>query len=335
MGRAPLVSFLLPARDAEATLPAALGSLLAQDLASHEVLAVDDGSSDGTGAVLGAFAARDARVRVISQPPLGIVAALNRAAREARGALLARMDADDVARPGRLSAQIALLEADPRVVLCGGDVEIIGQDVRSGRREYAAWINSHHTHDEIDRALFIECPVAHPAFLMRRAAFDAVGGYRDFDGPEDHDLVLRLWAAGGRMANAREVVLEWRESPGRLSRVDSRYRAEAFRWLKREWLRRTVLPPGTPFQQWGAGAVGKRWLREWDEESGRPSVVVDVDPRKVGKLIHGTRVIAPADLDPHAAFTVVAVGAPGARELIRAWMGERGAREGEHYRFLA
>jgi glycosyltransferase involved in cell wall biosynthesis len=335
MGPAPLFSFLLPARDAQATLPAALASLLAQDFPSHEVIAVDDGSTDGTRALLEAFAASDARVRVISQPPLGIVETLNRAANEARGALLARMDADDVARPGRLTAQLALLDADPRLVLCGGGVEIIGEDVRPGRREYAAWINSHHTHDEIDRALFIECPIAHPAFLMRREAFEAADGYRAFDGPEDHDLVLRLWAAGGRLANAGEVVLDWRESPGRLSRVDGRYSPEAFRRLKREWLRRTILPPGTPFQQWGAGAVGKRWLREWDDVTGRPSVVVDVDPRKVGSMIHGTRVIAPDELDPHAAFTVVAVGAPGARDLIRAWMRERGAREGEQYRFLA
>lgn len=329
----PKASVLLPVRDGARWLGPCLESLAAQHLARFEVLAVDDGSRDGTRALLDAFAARDPRFRVLGQPPLGIVAALRRAAAQARAPYLARMDADDLADPRRLALQVAALDADPRLGLAGCGVEIIGDGVRSGRLEYAAWLNALRAHEEIERDLFIECPIAHPAFMARRDAFEAVGGYRDFDGPEDYDLVLRLWRAGWRLANLPEVLIRWRERPDRLSRVDARYAPEAFRRLKREALRATLLPPGRPFRQWGAGAVGKRWLREWGGDG--PRAVVDVDPRKIGSRIHGVPVIAPDALDPRAAFTVVAVGAPGARALIREWMAERGALELRDFVLLA
>ena len=88
------------------------------------------------------------------------------------------------------------------------------------------------------------------------------------------------------------------------------------------------------FYQWGAGEVGKTWLREWSDR--RPEAVVDIAPRKIGKTIHGTLVIAPDDLPkPGNGFTVVAVGAPGAREEIREWFVSRGYVECVDFLFLA
>ena len=102
----PAVSVLLPVRDAASTLAACLDSLAAQTLADHEVVAVDDGSMDGSGERLGARAAADPRVRVFRTPPRGLVPALTLALAEARAPLVARMDADDVAHPPRLEAQV-------------------------------------------------------------------------------------------------------------------------------------------------------------------------------------------------------------------------------------
>jgi len=96
------------------------------------------------------------------------------------------------------------------------------------------------------------------------------------------------------------------------------------------WIERT----GKPMWQWGAGEVGKVWLREW--ESTRPAAVVDINPRKFGKRIHGYEVVEPDALPaPGQAVTVVAVGAPGARDEIRAWFGARGYVEARDYWFVA
>ena len=91
---------------------------------------------------------------------------------------------------------------------------------------------------------------------------------------------------------------------------------------------------GRPFYQWGAGEVGKRWLREWQER--KPEAVVDINPRKIGRRIHDAPVIAPEDLPPPGeTFVVVAVGAPGARTDIRDWLTPRGYEETRDFLFLA
>jgi len=253
------------------------------------------------------------------------VEALRRAAALARGPFLARMDADDVAHPRRLEAQLDRMRGDPQAGLCGTGVRMIGDRIGSGRRRYEAWINRLATHEDMVRELFVECPVPHPTFLLRREAFEAVGGYRDCPWAEDYDLCMRFFAAGWRFEKAPEPLLDWRESAGRLSRTDPRYSPESFRALKRHYLFETYLRD-RPFHQWGAGEVGKEWLREW--EGGRPRAVVDINPRKIGREIHGFPVVAPEELPPPGeTFTVVAVGAPGARDEIRAWMAARAYRE--------
>ncbi|HET8644452.1 MAG TPA: glycosyltransferase, partial [Vicinamibacteria bacterium] len=85
----PRVSVLLPVRDARATLGVALRSLRRQTLEDHEVVAVDDGSADGSGLLLDRAAARDPRLVVLHTPPRGLVPALNTALAAARAPLLA------------------------------------------------------------------------------------------------------------------------------------------------------------------------------------------------------------------------------------------------------
>ncbi len=109
----PTTTVLLPVRDGEATLAEALASLAAQTDPDFEIVAVDDGSRDGTPQILAAWAARDPRLRVFRRPAGGVVAALQFGLAQARGRLIARLDADDRARPRRLAAQRSLLEHRP------------------------------------------------------------------------------------------------------------------------------------------------------------------------------------------------------------------------------
>jgi len=331
---APCISILMPVRNAAATLGEALNSIRRQTYPHWRLLLWDDGSEDGTPVLL-KEAAADPRIALIGSARVGIVEALLRLVAASKDDWLARMDADDIAHPERLERQLSLLESDPGLGLVGARVSMFGEDVRIGRERYEDWINALVTSDAIARERLVECPIPHPTFLMRREAYRAAGGYRDDGTPEDYGLVLRLHEAGWRMAKPEPVLLGWRESAGRLSRVDPRYRPEAFRSLKRRHLLDGPLADVERWYQWGAGEAGKPWLREWGDRA--PASVVDIRPGKLGQSIHGVSVIAPDDLPPPSSDlrVLIAVGAPGAREQIRAWLKSRSYGEGEHYWFIA
>lgn len=330
----PAVSVVLPCHNGAATLDEAVASIRNQTFEDWELVLVDDGSDDGTPVLCREAAADDPRIRVLSPGRVGIVEALRLGCTEARGAFLARMDADDVARPERLARQRELMNSDPAMALCGTQVRMVGDNIGVGRRRYAAWINALVTPEDMAREMFVECPVPHPTFFMRRDVYDAIGGYEGWHWPEDYDLVLRFHQAGYRIGKAPEVLLDWREGSRRLSMNDPRYAERAFREIKRHFLFASYLAEGRPLYQWGAGEVGKRWLREWGDRG--PVAVVDINPRKIGRRIHHTDVIAPEALPrAGACFVVIMVGAPGARKEIREWLAPRGYVETKDYLFVA
>src|SRR5262245_25648773 len=108
----PQISVVLPVRDAQAYLPQAIDSILRQTLTNFELVAIDDGSHDASPAILRDYGQRDPRVRVVIRPPRGLVATLNEGLSLARAPLVARMDADDIALPGRFHVQHRAFEAD-------------------------------------------------------------------------------------------------------------------------------------------------------------------------------------------------------------------------------
>ena len=329
----PLVSVLLPVRDGARWLDAALDSLARQTLEDFEVVAVDDGSTDATGQILRRRARRDLRMRAIARPPAGIAAALETARAAARGHYLARMDADDVARPERLERQLALLEDDPTLAGCGTAVEYFPRSaLRSGALRYERWINDLVDPDAIARDVFVECPIPHPTFFLRAEAVDRIGGWRDAGWPEDYDLVLRLWEAGRRLGKVPEALLGWRERPDRLSRNHPAYSADAFRRCKVHFLERTLLEGRDGALVWGAGPTGKAFGRALRRAGVRVRGWVDLDPRKIGKRIHGAPVVAPDGIGAfEGALCVAAVGQRGARQEIRAALEAAGWREMEDY----
>ncbi len=291
MSGCPLVSVVLPVRDGAATLDAALASLAAQTLARFEVVVVDDGSRDDTPAVARAWERRDARFRVVRTEPQGIVAALQRGLARARAPYVARMDADDVSHPERLAAQIDLLERSPGLVGCGAGVRYVPESgVAPRAAEYAAWLNSMTDWETVAANIFVECPLAHPTFMFRTAALAAVGGYRHRAWPEDYDLLLRLWRRGDRFVAVPRVLLDWGNGEGRLSRTHPAYSLAAFRACRVHHLRRSLLTDRDGVAIWGAGPTGKALALEFQRQGVPVQAFVEVDPRKIGQVVHGAPV---------------------------------------------
>jgi glycosyltransferase involved in cell wall biosynthesis len=326
----PLVSVLLPVRDGAATLADCLGSLAAQTLGDHEVVAVDDGSRDGTRALLEQAARRDARVRVLATAARGIAPALNSALAAARAPLLARMDADDIAHPDRLRVQSRRLELDPSTDVLGCRVRLFGGGGNAGMAAYVDWLNALTDHEAIVRDLFVESPLAHPSVMMRADALRALGGYREFDGPEDYDLWLRAHRRGLRFAKEHAVLLDWRDGEGRLTRRDPRYGSTRFQAVKLEALLAGALRAPRPVVIWGAGPIGKSWARALRGRGRAVAAFVEVDARKLGRVLQGAPVLPVAQAaSPRGALHLAAVGQRGARERIRAAAAELGLREGD------
>jgi GT2 family glycosyltransferase len=298
---------------------------------------VDDGSRDGTLEVAERLAGRDRRVRVVRGPGEGIARALNRALAAVDAPLLARMDADDVAWPRRLALQVEALEADPSLAAVGSRVRLLPRAlVRDGMRRYVAWLNSLTTPALVARDLFVEAPLVHPAALLRRAPLEAAGGWRDGPFPEDYDLWLRLAAAGGRLTNLPATLLDWRESAGRLTRTDGRYALHRHMALKCAALAAGPLAGAAEVALWGAGETGRAFADALAAVGIRVATFVEVDARKIGRTIRGAPVVScQAVASLRGLPLLVAVGAPGARDLIRAELAGRGFEEGRDFRCVA
>jgi glycosyltransferase involved in cell wall biosynthesis len=203
----PAISVVMPLYNTERHLAAALDSVLAQTFTDFEIIAVDDGSKDGTLKILRDYESRDPRVRVLSRPNTGIVGALNDGLAMARAEFIARMDGDDLCLPQRFAKQIDYLRQHPECVLVGSQVMLIdpeGDPICPHRQ-------TRFTHEEIDHDhLNRGWPVIHPAVMMRRDAVEKIGGYREeYKWLEDLDLFLRL-AEIGKLSNLPDILFKYR-----------------------------------------------------------------------------------------------------------------------------
>lgn len=316
------ISVLLPAKNASATIDLAVSSVLAQTFGDFELLAIDDGSTDDTRARYDAWAARDARVRVVSTGGLGLVGALNLGLTEARAPLIARMDADDESLPTRLEESVALLDADLSLAGVGTGVEIFRDDrpPSPNLQAYGRWLSSLTSPELVFRDRFVESPLCHPSMLLRREPLELVGGWRDGAFPEDWELWLRLMEAGHRLSVVPKVLHRWRDHDRRLTRQDERYTLERHLELKADYLWRLLRD--TPLSIWGATDTGRALSKLLTPRGGRIIRFVELNPRKLGQIIHGVPVIHP-DALPDDSHVLVCVAAKGARDDIRGWFSQR------------
>ncbi|MGI9175648.1 MAG: glycosyltransferase family 2 protein [Rhodothermales bacterium] len=191
----PLVSAIMPAYNAAAFIGQTLDSVRGQRYPNLEILVVDDGSNDGTVAIVEAAAREDTRIRLLRQANKGVAATRNRAIEEAKGTYIAPIDADDLWHPEKIACQVGCMEAGgPSVGLVSTWWSVIDESgeiaVAAGRPEYEG--------DVFETLLQTNFVGSASVPLFRRAALDRVGGYntrmreQGGQGCEDWDMVLRI-----------------------------------------------------------------------------------------------------------------------------------------------
>lgn len=328
------ITILLPFRDAAPTLPECLDSIEQQSLRSFELLAVDDCSQDHGPQLVRERARRDTRIRLLSNPGRGLVAALNYGLRRASKPLIARMDADDRMLPERLALQSQYLIQHPGVTLVASQVAAFPEHhLLAGFREYLRWQNQCLSAAQVAEQIYVESPFAHPSVMFRREPVLTVGAYREGEFPEDYDLWLRLHHAGHFMAKIPQVLLHWRDSEKRLSRTDPRCSRDAFDQLRATYLARDPrLRSDRPLAFWGAGRKTRRRANLLIQRGFPPTVWIDIDPRKIGNRLRDVPVVGPEWLRRRLRpFVLSYVTNHGARDWIVRYLQRLGYAPGRDY----
>lgn len=206
----PNVTVLMSVFDGARHLRAAIKSVLDQTQEDFELLIIDDGSTDSSAAIVARF--KDSRIRLLRQTNRGLVASLNRGISEARGSLIARLDADDLSNPTRLEKQSAFLDAHPAIVMVGSSVAVLDSENRA-LGSYQLLLND----PELRAELLLRNPFAHGSVMYRTSEVRSVNGYRkEYPHAEDYDLWRRL-ARVGKMANIADLLYTYRENPAGVS----------------------------------------------------------------------------------------------------------------------
>lgn len=208
---APRVSVVMAVYNGEQHLADSIDSIVRQTFKDWELILINDGSTDRTGAIIDDWRRRDARIRHFSTENEGLTAALIRGCREAAGTYIARLDCGDLSRPERLQKQFDLLEMTPEAVLASCGVAVVGPE------RQILWES--HMVPEIEELLRrgdaseIRSLPAHSSAFFRRSAYEAVGGYRrQFFLAQDLDLWTRM-VQQGRFVTLSDVLVDFAIDP--------------------------------------------------------------------------------------------------------------------------
>lgn len=215
----PLVSVVVPAFNAAATIQDTLHSISQQTHRNLEVIVVDDGSTDDTAAVVRRHSRGDPRFRIVAQRNGGVASARNAGIQSSKGAFIAFIDADDLWHPTKIAKQIAaLLAGGPETALVYSPFRIIDSDgkVFASPRKYgvSGWVLHRHFHTNL---------VGNgSALLIRRCVLEEFGGFDSWlrnqgaEGCEDLLLQLRI-ATRYRFGEVSEYLVGYRKLPTNMS----------------------------------------------------------------------------------------------------------------------
>ncbi|MBP8823273.1 MAG: glycosyltransferase [Flavobacteriales bacterium] len=325
------ISVLLPFHNAAIHLDAAIASIAAQTFSAWELLLIDNASSDESNAIAHRWAKQDERIRVITEPAVGIAHALNTGLRHAQGRYIARMDADDISHPQRLAKQIEYLEAHPEIGVLGTRTTFATSVKKSsGMLWFVQWQNAILSPQEHYVKRFVDAPLAHPTVLFRRELVERHGNYNTGPLPEDHELWLVWMDAGVRFAKLPEELLTWNDHAQRLSRTHANYSVDAFfstkvKWLAK-WLKRKL--DGRPLIIAGTSNICRQRARMLEAEGLAIAAFTDVKPR----TITGYAFIPHDALPPHGeAFIVSFISQRGTGDRIADFLAGRGLVEGQDF----
>ncbi len=229
----PLLSIIMPVKNAAPFLGECLESIYSQSFTGWELIVVDDHSEDESVNLLKSYATKDKRIQLYANSGKGIIPALQLALTKAKGIFLSRMDADDVMPEERLQKMLKALEKSPPKTIVTGLVKYFSsKKISHGYRGYQQWLNGLALENRHWANIYRECVIASPNWMTRRNELIQASCFDDLVYPEDYHLVFRWYQSGFSVKTIPETTLLWREHPDRTSRNSTHYAQRAFFELK-------------------------------------------------------------------------------------------------------
>ena len=199
----PLVTVLMPVYNGELYLREAIESILTQTFTNFEFLIINDGSTDNSENIINSY--NDSRILYVkNESNFRLIETLNKGIELAKGKYIVRMDADDVSAPTRMEKQVAFMEKNEDVGLCGSWFTSFG-DVQESVCKYKE------QHDEILFKMFYQCHFCHPSLIIRKKVFDdlEIPFEKQFIHAEDYELYFRL-STKWKFHNLQESLVKYR-----------------------------------------------------------------------------------------------------------------------------
>lgn len=283
----PLVSILTPFKNTSQFLEECVTSILNQTYANWELIAVNDHSDDNSLKLMEQLRALDDRVKLYNNEGNGIIDALQMAFKKSTGALITRMDSDDVMLSNKLEVLVKQLQTYGRKHVAIGKVKYFNADgVGPGYKSYEMWLNrlteTGSNYDEI----YKECVIPSPCWMVFREDLKHCGGFNYHIYPEDYDLTFRFYKNKYKCIPCNEVIHKWRDYSTRTSRIHEYYAQNHFTTLKVHHFLDIDYNPNKTLVIWGAGTKGKLMARMLIDRNIDFKWICD-NPNKIGKKIYG------------------------------------------------
>jgi len=231
----PKVTVLMPVHNGERYLREAVDSILKQSFTDFEFLIIDDGSTDGSKAIVKSY--EDPRIRLIANPEnRGTVHVLNQGISEAKGTYIARMDADDISLPTRLEKQVHFMDNHPEIGISGTAMRLIKNGKLKNTRKLPE------TDEELKIQLLFSTCFFHPTVILRTELATAHPYPDNLVYTQDYNYWTKL-ALLTRFANHRETLLYFREHEGQLSLRKADLQVKNARHIRYGFLRQMIGAP--------------------------------------------------------------------------------------------
>ena len=322
----------MPVKNAGTYLEPCLDSILAQTYTNWELIAVNDGSTDGSAKVLSKYATDYSNIHVVDSEGEGIPKALRKGYGLSRGEWIHRMDSDDLMPAEKL--QLFMERASIGTVVTGKVSYFCDEyTVGEGFLKYANWLNEIMESGDFWRDVFKECPIPSSAWLMHRLDFETIGGFKSDLMPEDYDLCFRIMEYKLKVVRVPHVVHHWRDSSTRTSRNEKYYFPIAYIPLKVHYFVKMAYDSSKCLVLLGAGIKGKKMAKELLEKEISFKWYTN-NPNKVGHDIYGLVIEDEQQIDFDSSQLILAISSPEDQLVMRKRLNELQKINNQDYYWL-
>lgn len=283
-----LISIIVPIYNAKVHLNECLQSILTQSTNNWEVLLINDYSTDESHSICEKFVNMDDRFRYFENVNnKGIIGALKTGHSKSKGALITRMDADDIMAENKLKSLSDILSEKGRGTVAVGLVKYFSETtLGNGYLKYEQWLNSITSENSNFRAIYKECVIPSPAWMCFREDFEACGAFDSDIYPEDYDLTFRFYKHKLKCFGTKDIVHFWRDHQNRTSRNDENYADNRFLSIKVKYFLELDYKKHKQLMLWGAGKKGKL-IAQLLIKKDIPFKWICNNDKKIGKSIYG------------------------------------------------